>query len=65
MKFGIVCDRWKVPIFKQELDRDGFFDYEYMEGPGKGVSTFTVETERANAIHETVKRANALCAGSR
>ena len=64
MLAGIVVDNWKVPIFKEQLDKD---EYEYTEelGPTPDTSILKVECTDIHKLKWVVQKSNNKAARSR
>lgn len=55
-KVGIAADKYKLDKFKEELDANGFTDYEIVKGITKDTSTIMVKTPE-----DTVVELKELC----
>ena len=63
-KAAIVIDDWKLPIFKEALDAEGY-EYEEIKGPTHKCITLRVETDSIAKLVPIVKRMNQEAAISR
>ena len=55
MTAAIVIDTWKLPIFKKNLDADGY-DYTEHASPELGMITLKVETDNLSSLGLLVKK---------
>ena len=63
-KAGIVIDDWKLKIFTETLEKEGY-KYSQFKGPVKGYITLTVETDDMSKLHKVVKKMNTAAAVSK
>jgi hypothetical protein len=59
-KAGIICEDWKLPVFRKHLDAAGF---TYADGGGlmSNTTILTVNTEEVNKLGVVVRAANDEC----
>jgi len=56
MKVGIVLDKWKLKIFKKNLDKHGYV-YEQSKGPHRTIM-LSVETDDIDKLTPIIKQMN-------
>lgn len=66
MNVGIVLDRWKLPIFREILDREGY-DYKEADGINEDSASIivTIDFSEAAKLRHDVNRCNAKAAESK
>lgn len=57
LKIAIVLDDWKLPIFKETLDNEGY-EYSEAKGPTPGCITISIETNNVNKLAPIIKKMN-------
>lgn len=63
-KSGIMCDTWKVPIFRKELRKAGF-DIEKETQMGNALTVLSVSTSNMVKLNATIQKAVRICARKR
>ena len=64
LRIAIAVDRWKLPIFKEALDKAGF-THKQTAGITKNTATLTVETDDVRTLTAVVKIATVKAAKSK
>ncbi len=59
-KIGIVCDDWKVKIFKRHLD-ECKYEYKQFDGPTKGNTTLQVLSPTIAEVQPIIRAAYDEC----
>jgi hypothetical protein len=62
LKPAIVIDTWKLAIFDKHLSKDGFTYTNTGAGLTEDTLVLTLETDRMQALAQTVLRAQQECA---